>query len=137
MFMQSRNKRWDTVNGRPGRQKGAVTMFSAILILILLTEMLIYAVQVGVFEQRKSGNEMRQKQAFHAAETGIQFAQSYLLDNAFNLTFPGADGWLSDDFLDDGGSGRWVLCADADLCGLCARREHQSFHARLPAGSDA
>jgi hypothetical protein len=115
MFIQSRKKRWDTVTGRPGHQQGAVTMFSAVLILILLTEMLVYAVQVGVFEQRKSGNEMRQKQAFHAAETGIQFAHDYLLNNALDLTFPGVDGWLSDDFLDDGGSGRWVPCSGAAL----------------------
>ena len=44
-------------------QKGAITMFSAILILILLTEMVIYALQVGVFEQRnpvtKSGRSRR------------------------------------------------------------------------------
>jgi len=105
MFKQSRNKRWGTVTGRPGRQQGAVTMFSAILILILLTEMLIYAVQVGVFEQRKSSNEMRQKQAFHAAETGIQHAQEYLLANTLDLTFNGTDGWLSDE-----ASGRWVRC---------------------------
>ena len=71
---------------QPGRQKGAVTMFSAVLILILLAEMLIYAVQVGTFEQRNSGNEMRQTQAFHAAETGIQQAHAYVLSNALDMT---------------------------------------------------
>jgi hypothetical protein len=88
-------------------------MISAVLILILLTEMIIYAVQVGVFEQRKSGNELRQKQAFHAAETGIQQAHAYLLANALNLTFDGTDGWLSDTFVSDGGGGRWASCAGA------------------------
>ncbi len=99
--------------GYPGHQKGAVTMFSAVLILILLTEMLIYAVQVGTFEQRKSGNEMRQKQAFHAAETGIQQAHAYVLTHAMDLTYSGTDGWLSDDYVTAGGSGRWVECAGA------------------------
>jgi hypothetical protein len=99
----------------PGRQKGAMTMFSAILILILLTEMLIYAVQVGVFEQRKSGNEMRHKEAFHAAETGIQAAHSYLLENTLGLTDLSDSGWLSDNFVASGGEGRWVPCADAGL----------------------
>jgi hypothetical protein len=79
-------------------------MFSAILILVLLTEMVLYAVQVGVFEQRKSGNEMRQKQAFHAAETGIQNAQEFFLSNIKDLTFGGTDGWLAD------ASSRWELC---------------------------
>ncbi|MFC1797376.1 PilX N-terminal domain-containing pilus assembly protein, partial [Pseudomonadota bacterium] len=98
------------MTGRPRKQKGAVTMFSAVLILILLTEMLLYAVQVGVFEQRKSGNEMRQKQAFHAAETGIQQANAYLLANVLDLTFAGTGGWLSDTSVSAGGSGRWVKC---------------------------
>jgi len=109
MNVKSTNSWRGAVTGRPRQQKGAVTMFSAVLILILLTEMLLYAVQVGVFEQRKSGNEMRQKQAFHAAETGIQQAHAYLIANAIDLTSTNAtDGWLS-----DGGSGRWVSCAGA------------------------
>jgi hypothetical protein len=108
MFLNFTKKRSrNSAPGFPGQQRGAVTMFSAILILILLTEMLIYAVQVGVFEQRKSGNEMRQKQAFHAAETGIQHAQEYLLANVLGLVSQDADadGWLS-----DGASGRWLPC---------------------------
>ena len=68
-------------NALPTRQKGALTIFSAVLVLILLTGMVIYAAQVGVFEQRKSGNELRQKQAFHAAEVGIQRAQEFLAAN--------------------------------------------------------
>jgi Tfp pilus assembly protein PilX len=50
------------------RQKGALTMFSAVLILILLTEMIFYAVQVGVFEQRKSSNEMNQNRGLRTTE---------------------------------------------------------------------
>lgn len=111
--VNSRAKVWPT--SRPGRQKGAITMFSAILILILLTEMLIYAVQVGVFEQRKSGNELRQKQAFHAAEAGIQAAHAYLLEHSIELTSASDTGWLSDTFVAGGGTGRWAPCADAGL----------------------
>jgi len=106
MFLNSTRKRSrNSAPGFPSQQRGAVTMFSAVLILILLTEMLIYAVQVGVFEQRKSGNEMRQKQAFHAAETGIQHAQEYLLANVLGLVSQDADGWLSET-----ASGRWLPC---------------------------
>lgn len=95
---------------KPRHQTGAVTMFTAVLILILLTEMLIYAVQVGVFEQRKSSNELRHKQSFHAAETGTQAAHSYLLENVLALTDPSDAGWLSDTFFSGGGEGRWSLC---------------------------
>jgi hypothetical protein len=102
-------------SGLPRYQRGAMTLFSAVLILILLTELIIYAVQVGVFEQRKSGNELRHKQAFHAAETGIQQAHSYLLANALDLTSKADEGWLSNTFVADGGSGRWLPCVDAGL----------------------
>jgi len=78
----------------PGKQRGAMTMFSAILILILLTELVLYATQVGVFEQRKSANDVRQKQAFHAAEAGLQNAKEFFLANAQRLSYPGESGWL-------------------------------------------
>lgn len=98
----------------PGRQKGAYTMFSAVLILILLTEMIIYAAQTGVFEQRKSANEMRQKEAFHIADSAIQFGKEFMLANtifvasAADNILPkgGEDGWLSKT------SPRWLPCAE-------------------------
>lgn len=93
-------------------QKGAITMFSAILILILLTEMIIYAVQVGVFEQRKSSNEMRQKLAFHAADSALQQAKQFMLANSIltssstiDLLPNGTDGWLAP------GAERWQPCS--------------------------
>ena len=55
----------------PRHQAGVLTTFTGILILVLLTLMMFFAIRVGVFEQRVSSNEMRQKRAFHAAESGI------------------------------------------------------------------
>ena len=88
----------------PGKQRGAMTMFSAVLILILLTELVLYATQVGVFEQRKSANDARQKQAFHAAEAGLQNAKEYFLANVQFLSYPEVNGWLHEDSL------RWSPC---------------------------
>ena len=105
-------------SGLPSRQRGALTMFSAVLILILLTEMVIYAAQVGVFEQRKSGNELRQKQAFHSAEVGIQRGQEYLVAYVLDLTSTNnTRGWLSDTHMSAGGSGRWIPCLGRDESG--------------------
>jgi hypothetical protein len=88
------------------RQKGALTMFSAVLILILLTEMIFYAVQVGVFEQRKSSNEMNQKLAFHAADSAIQQAKQFMWANGRLAAAAKADGdWLFS------GSQRWQPCS--------------------------
>jgi len=95
------------------RQKGAITMISAVLILVLLTEMIIYAVQTGVFEQRKSSNELRQKMAFQIADSAIQEAKQFMLTNSVlissskvDLLPNGTDGWLA-----TGAEKRWVSCA--------------------------
>ena len=88
------------------RQKGGITIFSGILILILLTQMLIYALQTGVFEQRKSANEVRQKRAFHIAESGIQAGKhffaadandEYIVQPRNDFKPNGDDGWMSPD----------------------------------------
>jgi hypothetical protein len=82
-------------------------MFTAVLILILLTELIIYAVHVGVFEQRKSSNEMRQKEAFHLADSAVEFAKEFVKYNKDLVPSYGTDGWLN------AGSLRWESCADA------------------------
>ena len=107
-------------------------MLSAVLILILLTSLVIYATQVGVFEQRKSGNELRQKQAFHAAELGIQYAQEYMLSYILDLAGDDSeDGWLSDTFVSAGGSGRWVKCPS-----LTGAGDHPCYGEPKDSGSD-
>jgi len=113
------------------KQKGALTMFSAVLILILLTELILYAVQVGVFEQRKSGNELRQKLAFHTADSAIQEGKELLRANSLLVASSEAErlpivdedgnitgwksGWLAE--------GRWTPCAgnydDTDFSHPC------------------
>jgi len=120
----------------PGRQRGAITMFSAVLILILLTEMVIYATHVGLFEQRKSGNEMRQKQAFHAAELGVQHAQGFLLANVLDLaTNNPAFGWMSDTHISSGGTGRWLPCAEADLSDPSHPCNGENLDGATPSGT--
>lgn len=97
-----------------GNQKGAITMFSAVLILVLLTEMVFYAVQVGVFEQRKSSNETKQKLAFHTADGGIQVAKqiisahSLLVSSQLEDRIGDEDGWLY-----PGSERRWLPCNGA------------------------
>lgn len=101
--------RLDRVRKLPSSQRGAMTLFSAVLILLLLTALVLYAAQVGVFEQRKSANDVRQKQAFHAAETGLQYAKEFFLANVQFLSYPGPNGWLHADSL------RWELCGPGDF----------------------
>jgi len=95
------------------RQAGMVTTFTGILILILLTLMMFFAMRVGVFEQRVSGDENRQKRAFHVAESGIQHAKEFFKANSVvagspvaGLLSDGTDGWIV--------QGRWSRCSDLD-----------------------
>jgi Tfp pilus assembly protein PilX len=96
------------------RQKGVVTTFTGVMILVLLTLMMFFAMRVGILDQRVSANENRQKQAFHAAESGVQHAKEYFKANSVLAASPipgllsdGTDGWLAE--------GRWTPCSDADL----------------------
>ena len=96
----------------PGYQSGVVTTFTGVMILILLTLMMFFAIRVGVFEQRVSSNEMRQKLAFHAAEAGINHAKEFFRNNSalvassvVDLLPNGEDGWLGTP------EGRWISCA--------------------------
>ena len=96
-------------------QAGVVTTFTGILILVLLTLMMFFAIRVGVFEQRVSSNEMRQKLAFHTAESGIHHAKEYLRQHSVlvassveDLLPNGTDGWLAET-----SEKRWLKCSEA------------------------
>jgi len=100
----------------PNGQRGGLTIFSAALILILMTILLVYATRVSIYETRISGNEVRQKEAFHVAEAAVEQGMMYLLANTNVIlssradVFPDGsgtftkDGWLST------GNEKWVLC---------------------------
>lgn len=104
------------------RQAGGLTIFTAVFVLILMTLMLLYASRVGLFEQRVSANDVRQKSAFQAAEAGVDYALEYLLaanlriissklsaapDGAGNDPVTFRPGWFS------AGNALWIACPDA------------------------
>jgi hypothetical protein len=75
----------------PDRQNGGLTIFSAIILLSLLTLMLTYSSRTQQSEQRISANEYRQKLAFHAAEAGAEQALEYLLANSARILSANAE----------------------------------------------
>lgn len=106
------------VNRMRNKQRGAVTMFSAVLILILLTGLVLYAYQVGVFEQRKSSNEMRYKEAFHLADSAVQLGKEYMLSNVFVIATEQDDVFMNgteDGWLPGSSDPHWRLCSEANL----------------------
>lgn len=62
----------------PGLQRGS-TLLVAVVILLLASLMALMAMNVGVFEQRSSGNDMRAKIVHQAAEAGLAQGFEYLL----------------------------------------------------------
>jgi hypothetical protein len=108
-------------------QSGIITTFTGVLILVLLTLMMVFAVRVDVFDQRVSANELRQKRAFHAAESGIQHAKEFFFANAVfvaspidGLLYDGTDGWLAP------GNEHWLPCSGAGL-DLAASGAHPCY----------
>ena len=98
------------------RQTGGMTVFTAILVLIVLTLMIFYAARVGLFEQSVSANEVRQKVAFHTAEAaidqGIEFLtanQPLLLSDAV-AGFPDGSGGTRDGWI---AANKWSECTAA------------------------
>ena len=124
---------------RSHRQQGVVTTFTGVLILVMLTLMMFFALRVGVFDQRNSSNDMRQKLAFHVAESGIHHAKEFFRANSViaasleeDLLPNGTDGWLSS----VSGATRWVKCSDAGITGLTTdgtKGSHPCFGEPNPA----
>lgn len=56
------------------RQKGMATIIVAIIILVVISLMVLYAARVGLFDQRMSANQARAKEAFAIAEAGLDMA---------------------------------------------------------------
>jgi hypothetical protein len=116
----------DTVASRR-HQRGMLTILTGVMILVMLTLLMVFAVRSGVAEQRISANEVRQKLALHAADTGIQHAKEFFIANSALVASDridklpdGTDGWLA-----SGAATRWLPCSEADLS--AGRGAHPCF----------
>lgn len=116
-------------NQTMANQQGIITTFTGVLILILLTLMMFFALRVGIFEQRVSANDARQKLAFHVAESGIHQAKEFFLanevlissDEVDLLTASLVDGWI------DTPEKRWLKCSEAGLNLATGHGTHPCF----------
>src|SRR5690242_2231163 len=65
------------------RQRGVLTLVVSLAILVLSTLVTFSVTKAILMEQKISNNELRAKQAFEAAETGMLEAMNYI-DNGPN-----------------------------------------------------
>lgn len=107
-------------------QQGFMTVFTGIMLLVILTLMMVFAVRVGISEQRISSYGVGQKLALHTAETGIQHAKEFVIVNSALVASDridklpdGTDGWLAP------GTERWQPCSGVDL--TAGRGTHPCF----------
>jgi len=94
-----------TQHGFRQKQKGAVTIFTAVILLVVITLVVMYSGKVTIMEQKVSANDARAKVAFSTAEQGLNIASTNLKANT-----PGEiKAW------------DWVACVagdtSADSCG--------------------
>jgi hypothetical protein len=59
-------------------QTGAATISMAVVLLLLITMVGIYTSRTVNLEEKISGNDFRTRQAFEAAESGLQIAMAYI-----------------------------------------------------------
>jgi Tfp pilus assembly protein PilX len=100
-------------------QKGAAVIVTAILLLIGVTLVVMFAAQVGLQDQRISGNQYRHKQAFANAEAGLDFAASFLRQNKS---------------LHDGGVG-WTTCAGSTSIFPCSMDGAEFVYGTIGGGA--
>ena len=125
-------------------ERGSLTIFTAIMVLILMTLMVVYATRVSVFETKDSGNEVRQKEAFQVAEAAVDQGIMYFQSNAAKIlsarenVFPDGTGFTGDGWF-VAGNARWALCTAAKVvlanhpCGGAVPSPVGSFYYDDPA----
>lgn len=111
------------------RQRGALTVFSAILILILMTVALLYSTRNALFDQRVSSNEQRSRIAFNMAEAAVGATVEALTQLSVDAT--SGSGLFA---------GKWTACANgvalctADLTDIASSQ--YIYNLGDPASSD-
>lgn len=87
----------NTINNQLSCECGAATLTIALILLFSLSLITFYSARVAVIEQKVSANEYRAKQAFEAAQAGIEIGSAYLNNNTFRdqlLTDADNDGLI-------------------------------------------
>lgn len=82
------------------------TLLVAVVLLLLVSLMSLFALNVGVFEQRASANDVRAKLVNEVAEAGLAQGMEYLRQNSNLLKDPTTGG-------------KWVKCSATDTSFPC------------------
>lgn len=79
------------------RQRGAVTIVIAVILLVIITLSTMFAASVSLFEVRTSANELRANRAFDATQQGLNLGLEYLRANRATISSTMDGGWFEED----------------------------------------
>ena len=71
-------RRRESYKAGVGRQRGAATLFTTIIVLVLMTLIAFFANRSVIFESRTAANQYRSTKALEAAEAGIEWSLANL-----------------------------------------------------------
>lgn len=116
------------------RQRGAVTLFSAVIILVLMSMVAFFANRNILFERKTSANQYRSSKAIEAADAGIEWAMANLntmrkITAACAASTLASDRSFRDRYLDTNNNGKYddfvvadpTLFVAADATPVCTR----------------
>lgn len=94
-------------------QSGVAALTMALLLMLFAAVVTVGATQVGVFEQKAMGAEVRHQDALANAEMALDSAEMYLQQNRTLATSTATGGWAST------GSMKWSVCSSSDTSIPC------------------
>jgi hypothetical protein len=88
------------------RQRGAVTLLVALVVLVVLTVIILASTNVALFEQKTATNENRQRLADQAAKYALQLGGEFFKANIVQIGSGELGGWLAPS------TRRWLRCSN-------------------------
>ncbi|MDQ3205835.1 MAG: hypothetical protein M3Q40_04895, partial [Pseudomonadota bacterium] len=107
------------------RRNTGNTLFIVIVLLLLASMMSLFAMNVGVFEQRASGSDLRAKLVNEVAEAGLAQGMEYLRQNSAQLK--------------NASGGSWEKCTATDTtfpCGSIVDARRETMYRWVAGGHD-
>jgi Tfp pilus assembly protein PilX len=90
------------LKGTAATQRGAATVFVTMVLILAVMLIAAYTNREAIMEQRLSANEVRAKQAFAAANAGIEHALAYLRSGGLDHNNDGTVDTITSDALTNG-----------------------------------
>lgn len=76
------------------KKKGAATLIITVILLVLTTLIIIFASRFNVMQEQIVANQLRNSQAFSAAEAGLEFGIQYLQKNSATILANPVNGYI-------------------------------------------